>query len=102
MANHRIEEVNSEYSASFLSVGGYDGRRNTRSGVDFSNRKSSNALVGSTAVAEVDEDEESEHSRKHGGKHRQSKSPKFGGVDLETPDAYNNARRLMATGHDNF
>ena len=80
MASHRIEEV-TEYNSSFLSA---HERRNTRSQIEH-NRKSSNY----NAVPEVDEEEESDRSRKNG------KSPKFGNGLLDTPDAFNISKRLL-------
>lgn len=61
MANHRIEEVSSEYNASIIST---HERRNTRNVDDRKHRSSGYNAGQGNAVLEVDEDEESENSRK--------------------------------------
>lgn len=101
MANHRIDESNSEYNASFLST---HERRNTRSAIDLNNRAS--GQFTNQAVLEVDEDEESEQSRKYSSNDNRGKrrSPKFGNTHQEkgllddTPDASKNNRRMLTMG----
>jgi len=63
MANHRIVEEFSDYSESILSI--HDRRHTQKSAIE-NNRRSGNINKSSELpVLEVDEDEESEQSRKY-------------------------------------
>jgi hypothetical protein len=96
MASHRIDEV-TEYNCSFLSA---NERRNTKSQIEH-NRKSSNFIGSGDAVPEVDEEEESDRSRKND--RRGGKSPKFGNGLLDTPDAFALSKKILEMpGHYDY